>query len=478
VSQRTYEIPPQYFFRLHHSRPRFKTDVESVLLFVAESISRVGVREQWEFAEELNAILRTYPGNATKSEKTINNWRTEIAALFSMVRTANNESQPSRNAVRLAESGDLIEFFRSFVLTFQYPGGHVKPRTVADMINHGVRFHPGQFIIRLLQYGTTQLGKPFGVTPSELTHLAFNDLRVTAMGYRTHEDVYRDIVGNRLAGVKYDETGDVVRYAGDVLDYMVLAGLLDHRHVNNRFYIRPQGAIAADAIAVNAPIFDGYRDLYGKRVQPSEVVGDAVSWCDFVNQAFSSALEVDAFGEIVASEFAAEAPRRYEAILSQLRELDPSSAKEIGRVGEAAAILHEQNRLAACGRKDLATKVRKIPDHLGVGYDIASFECESRADFDRRRQVEVKTTRSHSRRLKWFIKLTPPEWSAAESIGEHYFVYRIFLSDDGIRLFVIKDVFGKYIGRVIRMSPRDGAEITFSEDAGEWVEILLRGDGE
>ena len=478
MSQATYEIPPQYYFRLHHSRPRFKTDVESVLLFVAESIRSVGVREQRHFASDVNAILRTYPGNASKSAKTINNWRTEIAALFSMVRTANEHSQPSRNAIRLADSGDLVEFFRSFVLTFQYPGGHVKPQTVADMLNHGVKFHPGKFIIRLLQHGNLQSGKPFGVTPGELTHLVFNDLRVTANHQRSHADVYGEVVGNRRAGVRYDETGDVVRYAGDVLDYMVLAGLLEHRPVNNRFYIRPQGAIVADAIATNAQMFSGYRDLYGKRVQASDVSGDAVMWCDFVNQNFSVIADFDAFEELVAGDFAAEAPKNYEAILGQLTELDPTSAKEIGRVGEAAAILHEQNRLTACGRGDLASKVKKIPDHLGVGYDIASFECESTADFYSRRQVEVKTTRSHSRSLKWFIKLTPPEWSAAESMGEHYFVYRILISDDGMRMFVIRNLFGKYMARLIRMTPRDGAEIAFSEDAGEWVEMLLHGGRE
>ena len=119
--------------------------------------------------------------------------------------------------------------------------------------------------------------------------------------------------------------------------------------------------------------------------------------------------------------------------------------------------------------------MKKIPDHLGVGYDIASFECDSTADFYSRRQVEVKTTRSHSRNLKWFIKLTPSEWSAAESIGEHYFVYRILISDDGMRMFVIRDLFGKYMMRLVQMTPRDGAEISFEEDAGEWVEMLLDG---
>ena len=38
-SKKKYKIPDDYFFRLHHVRPRFKNDVEEVLLYVATSIS-------------------------------------------------------------------------------------------------------------------------------------------------------------------------------------------------------------------------------------------------------------------------------------------------------------------------------------------------------------------------------------------------------------------------------------------------------
>ena len=40
-----YKVPEEYFFRLHHVRPRFKGDIENVLIYVAEEISRVGEKE-------------------------------------------------------------------------------------------------------------------------------------------------------------------------------------------------------------------------------------------------------------------------------------------------------------------------------------------------------------------------------------------------------------------------------------------------
>ena len=36
-----YSIPNDFYFRLHHVRPRFKNDVESVLLFMANEISKI-----------------------------------------------------------------------------------------------------------------------------------------------------------------------------------------------------------------------------------------------------------------------------------------------------------------------------------------------------------------------------------------------------------------------------------------------------
>ena len=48
-----YQIPDEYFFRLHHVRPRFKGDIENVLIYVAEEIVRVGERNTNNFIAEM-----------------------------------------------------------------------------------------------------------------------------------------------------------------------------------------------------------------------------------------------------------------------------------------------------------------------------------------------------------------------------------------------------------------------------------------
>jgi hypothetical protein len=82
---KTYQIPDEYFFRLHHVRPRFKNDVEEVLLYVSTSISEMETLPKKGFKKNLNQVLFGFKKNASSTQKTIDNWRTEISALFGFI---------------------------------------------------------------------------------------------------------------------------------------------------------------------------------------------------------------------------------------------------------------------------------------------------------------------------------------------------------------------------------------------------------
>ena len=77
-----YKVPAEYYLRLHHIRPRFKNDVENVLLYVAQECAKIPDGTVDEYSKALNDSIRLYPGNESKEIKTINNWRTEISSLF------------------------------------------------------------------------------------------------------------------------------------------------------------------------------------------------------------------------------------------------------------------------------------------------------------------------------------------------------------------------------------------------------------
>ena len=162
--QQKYKIPDEYFFRLHHVRPRFKNDVEEVLLYVATSISEMEVLPEREFNAVLNNVLFGFKKNASSTQKTIDNWRTEISALFAFIQEEDKHLQPSKMAIRLANNQYLDEFFNYFLYSFQYPGGHIKSHNIIKQIEAGVKFKPCNFILQLLIEGEKLTGKPFSIT--------------------------------------------------------------------------------------------------------------------------------------------------------------------------------------------------------------------------------------------------------------------------------------------------------------------------
>lgn len=99
---KVYKIPDEYYFRLHHVRPRFKGDIENVLIYVAEEILRVGERPTENFVECLNKALFLYPGNSHRELKTINNRRTEISALFGFIEHTGTTDKPDKRVIELA----------------------------------------------------------------------------------------------------------------------------------------------------------------------------------------------------------------------------------------------------------------------------------------------------------------------------------------------------------------------------------------
>ncbi|MDO4827133.1 MAG: hypothetical protein Q4B16_06200 [Bacteroidia bacterium] len=66
-----YKVPQEFYLRLHHIRPRFKNDVENVLLYVAQECSKIPECAMQDYGKALNASIRLYPGNESKTQKRI-----------------------------------------------------------------------------------------------------------------------------------------------------------------------------------------------------------------------------------------------------------------------------------------------------------------------------------------------------------------------------------------------------------------------
>lgn len=480
-----YKVPEEYFFRVHHVRPRFKGDIENVLIYVAEEISRVGEKEVDKFVEEVNAALFRYPGNAHRELKTINNWRTEISALFGFIEHTNTTDKPGRRAIELAKSGDLVECFKTFLYNFQYPGAHIKPNRVLEQIEEGIHFKPAQYILKLLRYANRDGGNSIGITKFEVCHCIFNDLRVTR-DCEGVEKTWDRIFQNRKNGVAYDQTGDVIRYAGDIVDYMEIANLLK-TYDSRTYYLNTLEEESIVKFCESSEWFNEYDKMIRKKSGTMEDVKACISgWFSYVNRD----MEDTDFSTDILAYIASD-----EEELRQLKEnttnvetsglsdliqrdnilekriiqyFDQLTTKDIGDIGENLVHGHECMRIKLGGREDLLHLIKRIPTQFAVGYDISSVELD-----ERKRYIEVKTTISSKPLHFNRIHLTKNEWNTASSTHDRYYVYRLMLSKNERKLFLLQDPVGLYKKDKINMIPSDGADITFDpKEVGQFEELL------
>ena len=480
-----YKVPEEYFFRIHHVRPRFKGDIENVLIYVAEEISRVGEKQIDEFVEEVNAALFRYPGNAHRELKTINNWRTEISALFGFIEHTETTDKPGRRAMELAESGDLVECFKIFLYNFQYPGAHIKPNRVLEQIEKGIHFKPAQYILKLLRYANRDGGNSVGITKFEICHCMFNDLRVTR-DCESVEKTWERISQNRKNGLTYDQSGDVIRYAGDIVDYMEIANLLK-TYDSKTYYLNTLEEESIVKFCESNEWFSEYDTMISQKRGSMEGIKACVSgWFSYVNRDMQNTdFSTDILAYIASDEEElkqlkenttnvetsglAELVQRDDILEKRIfTYFDKFTTKDIGDIGENLVHGHECMRIKLGGREDLLHLIKQIPTQFAVGYDISSVELD-----ERKRYIEVKKTVSSKPLHFNRIHLTKNEWNTASSTHDRYYVYRLMLSKNERKLFLLQDPVGLYKKDKLNMIPSNGADITFDpKEVGRFEELL------
>jgi hypothetical protein len=467
-----YTITKEYFQRIHHSRPRFKNNQEEVLIYMATEISKLKPMKKIEFKNSVNNAIKLFPGNSNKAKKTIDNWRTEISSFFGLIQQNEDgtESLPSIMAKKLAEEQDLIQFYKYFLYYFQYPGGHLKSQENKKLIEKGVFFKPAQYILKLLEKSEEITKSRFYLTKAEATHCIFNDLRVTRDN-RNVEEVIKLIEDNRISKIEYDWSGDVIRYAGDILDYMCIANLLI-TYDGQKFYINNAEKETITSFINKETRCDIYDSFYGKYdIKTIELTKLDNIWFNYVNTDLHTDLfKTDLYKYIGVPEstYKTLVQNAINEFHEKIENKEKVKTKDIGDFGEGLILGHEKMRIKNGEREDLLHLIQKIPTQFAVGYDIASVELN-----EMKRYIEVKTTVS-SKKFNFFnFHLTPNEWNVASTLKDSYYVYRLAITKNSTELHMIQNPVGLYKKDLIEMSPRDGADIKFNDDISKKVELLV-----
>lgn len=487
MQQQYYDVPQKYWHRIHFVRPRFKGNIENVLLYMANECCRIPRLPIDDYSKKYFNAIRRFPGNIDSAEKTLQNWRTEIPALFGFY-TEDKETgftETSRMASFLHENQDLPQFLRFFLYSFQFPGGHMKPQDLKDIITHNIRFKPAKAIIQVLLAGNEILSKNgenkmMSISAEEATYCIFNDIRFTS-GSITPHNVAQTIIYNRKNHIKYYNIhdpkikslkgeprtkGDVTRYAGDVLDYMEIANLLDKQH--GFFYLKGNEQQAITLFSQDNTFFDGYEQFYGlKNVETSVLSKVEPMWFEYVNQSLNPELFKTDIRSILGD--TAEVDVIFGDRIKEVVQGE-GTTKDIGNLGEAIICGHEKMRLKIAGYDDFVRLVQIVDSpSYHPGFDIDSFEGDGT---ENHRYIEVKTTISKKAIQMYGFHMSPNEWRVANTIRNHYCVYRLMLSESKRVLLILRDPVNLYKKDIIEALPRDGMEISFNSETFKPTEIL------
>lgn len=339
--------------------------------------------------------------------------------------------------------------------------------------------------MKLLRYANRAGGNSIGITKPEVCHCVFNDLRITR-DQEGVEQTWNRILDNRKQKITYDETGDVIRYAGDIIDYMEIANLLK-TYDSRTYYLNTLEEASIVKFCESGEWFGEYDEMITNRSGSMEKVKDCIrGWFSYVNRPledtdFSTDILTYIASDSDELELLKENTRNLESRgISDLVQRDDViekriavyydmfTAKDIGDIGENLVHGHECMRIKLGGREDLIHLIKRIPTQFAVGYDISSVELD-----ERKRYIEVKTTISSKPLHFNRIHLTKNEWNTASSTHDRYYVYRLLLSKSERRLFLLQDPVGLYKSDQIEMVPSDGAEITFDpKKVGKFEELL------
>jgi hypothetical protein len=128
-----------------------------------------------------------------------------------------------------------------------------------------------------------QKKKRIGITKAEVCHCIFNDLRCV----RDNEDVsitWKRIKQNREEKVDYDYRGDIIRYASDIIDYMVIANLIKS-YDEKLYYLNKMEEVSIKKFVNSKEWFDGYDKLLKKqKLEIEEINEQTVYWFLYVNR--------------------------------------------------------------------------------------------------------------------------------------------------------------------------------------------------
>jgi len=425
---KTYKTPPEQFYRCAFPRGRLLSKLEDDITIFANLFLSNANKPIAIFIEN---FVKEYKKIRKLAEKTIHNHRTEMNKLWGMTYIdENGYVQASNRIVTLIETQDFRLFFKSFCNKFQFPNCINKSHETIEQLSKKILFKPAKFILNLLILAEEKYGSGFSICGSEISNLIFNDLRVTK-GDLSVSDVLSQIVKLRKEKIQF-ETGSYHNQHGrEFLEYMFLAGLL-LKDNKGHFKLNMIEKTAIDLIIGNTTFFEfptNYSTSLDIRKQTQH------KWDLWFGELSSeekvNLITPDSVFEKVTEKKQVPTKKGFRAPNQRL-------LIEIGDIGEQIVLKFEIEIIRKI-RPDKVALVKRVSNDTSLGFDIQSLEPDN---VNEKKYIEVKTTKRTffpSQEIFTYFPMSSNEWETARNYGDKYYIYRVFLTPEGYKIFCVRN---------------------------------------
>lgn len=442
-------------------RGKAKNDLDNLLPAYAQILYRITPIKKELFPEEFNKSLGSFMPDAEK--KTLDNHRTEIAGkLFGIYYEDSGTIFLSDRAKKFLNDYDQPAFFKDMCYRFQFPNGMDKIQTLLDRIEHGIKIRPLCFVVKLVIDAYDKYNMV--LSQNEIGYYALNNLDVLS-GKASVDEVIAQIKDDRqhniLRKISYPGKAEsyCIQHIREQLNYLELANLI---RVNNR-NVFPNLKERKAIKILSESVYDiGFNYLkYDLQDKDSEAKFYS-DWQKYysnvtVDEAkqFSTSVEaleynVDATGKQVATAFA----------------IDTTA---LGDDGEALVCSYEKRRVSQYDKR-LVGRIIPLGKIKGLGYDIQSVFANEGDNPEFAKYIEVKSTKRvtapDENDSEWVdvINVTRNEWMAAQQYQNSYEIYRVYFTQVGPKIFIIKNPYRKNEDGIVQTIPTM-FRIEFSNDA-------------
>lgn len=422
-------------------------DLLPIYTSILSDICPIAVDQFNEVFDNRLAHILHYDPTDESQMKVVRNHRSEnVTKILGLVYRYQGVTYLSERTKKYLNDNDQPALFKSVCFQFQQPNGAQKGKTYKEKVNKEISIRPFHFIIKLLKIA---YNNDIRITKDELYYYVLNCLQ-TLQGLVSPEIVFERILSDRQNGIVKQvhlekNSAWTFQHMREQLDYLELANLIRIDRDTIYLNMRELETINIFIDELDQPLrFPCIYDFDRPNVYQT-IEND---WLLYMGQ--SSRIKLNSFNTTPTSfDIPAEEFDLYGG---------GESTVELGDRGENFVMNYEKRIVGSFNRR-LINKVIYLGKTHGLGYDITSIEA-NRADNSEEKEmtrfIEVKTTaRVHppSPDFQDTINLTRNEWVAAGQQKEHFYLYRLFFTNSGTYLCIIKNPYKKNEDGLIYVTP-------------------------